>query len=104
MLPILQFMVFSIISCPPNFKWQQFLEHKFPGYTVAEPIKDKDKPVSEQDPVGRTKLNVRNTAIKFGLDQTLGAFANTLLFIAGIGALQGKRTDEIFVSCQKVKC
>lgn len=36
------------------------------------------------------KLNIRNTIIKFLLDQTLGAAINTLLFIAGVDLLQGQ--------------
>lgn len=102
MLPLAHFVAFALLSCPPNFKWQQYLESKFPGYTTTEPLKDKDKPISEQDPLGKKKFNVRNTAIKFTLDQTLGAVVNTLLFIAGIGALQGKGGEEIYLSCQEV--
>jgi len=100
-LPLLHFVAFALLSCPPNFKWQQFLERKFPGYTTAEPLKDKDKPVSEQDPLGKKKFNIPNTAIKFTLDQSIGAVVNTLLFIAGIGALQGKGGEEILSSCQQ---
>ena len=42
-----------------------------------------------------SKLNVRNTAYKFALDQTFGATLNTVGFIAGIGALQGKNRAQI---------
>ncbi|KAL1311233.1 hypothetical protein AAFC00_001423 [Neodothiora populina] len=38
----------------------------------------------------KKKLNVKNTAIKFSLDQTFGAIVNTVFFIAGIGALRGE--------------
>ncbi|KAK4964339.1 hypothetical protein LTR66_012340 [Elasticomyces elasticus] len=41
------------------------------------------------------KLNVANTAVKFALDQTLGAAFNTVLFIAGIGALRGHSFDAV---------
>ena len=30
--PILQFFILSLLLTPPNFKWQQFLERKFPAY------------------------------------------------------------------------
>ena len=41
------------------------------------------------------RLNVRNTACKFLLDQTIGATLNTVGFIAGMGALQGKNGHQI---------
>lgn len=31
-VPILQFLILSLVLTPPNFKWQQFLERTFPGY------------------------------------------------------------------------
>lgn len=44
------------------------------------------------------KLNIKNTAIKFSLDQTLGAVANTVLFIGGMGALRGETIGKIMSS------
>ena len=52
-------------------------------------------------PAGK-KLNLRNTAAKFALDQTLGAWVNTILFIAGVGALKGLRGQEIVEAVQNV--
>ncbi|EMC94612.1 hypothetical protein BAUCODRAFT_149744 [Baudoinia panamericana UAMH 10762] len=118
----INFILFTLISCPPNYIWQSWLEAQFPGYTekLSPPEKEKlvDDAVSGQssgvDGKGngslekRTtdgamtastvpltpqkaskKLNVKNTAIKFSLDQTIGAAVNTLLFIAGIALLRG---------------
>ena len=45
-------------------------------------------------------LNLRNTAIKFALDQTIGAAANTVLFIAGIALLRGESFAAIQQSIQ----
>lgn len=42
------------------------------------------------DTTPNKRLNVRNTAIKFALDQTIGAVFNTVLFIAGMGLLKGQ--------------
>lgn len=36
------------------------------------------------------KMNWRNTGIKFGLDQTLGALVNTVVFLAVMAAAEGK--------------
>ncbi|TKA70407.1 hypothetical protein B0A49_05118 [Cryomyces minteri] len=208
--PILQFVLFSLLTCPPNFLWQQWLEDSFPGYTHAsEPgttksiaerpaikdinekahavyetasektsaavnaaadhpaiksvarsatdtvntIADKasqyggtlydlkrrrttaieksgtngfpervqifsaangapvkraivttpngvviEKESSRTKPKEQKKLNVRNTATKFALDQTVGAMVNTLLFIIGIGALRGNNGSQIMAA------
>ena len=37
---------------------------------------------------GKRKLNVKNTATKFALDQTVGAAANTIMFLAGIALIR----------------
>ncbi|RDA91226.1 hypothetical protein CP533_3400 [Ophiocordyceps camponoti-saundersi (nom. inval.)] len=71
-IPVLQFLLFSIVSTPPNFLWQEFLETSYP----AHPRKNNGS------------LSVTNTLIKFALDQTVGALVNTLLFSIFIHALQ----------------
>jgi protein Mpv17 len=87
-MPIVHFVLFTIFSCPPNFLWQEYLEEQFPGYTAGID--------------GQQKLHKTNTAKKFTLDQTLGAAVNTLLFIAVIGAFQGKDGKAIVRDCQRV--
>jgi len=86
-IPIMHFVLFTFLSCPPNFLWQQYLEELFPGYTA--------------DVNGHEKLHKTNTAKKFALDQTLGATVNTLLFIAVIGAFKGKDGKAIVRDCQR---
>ncbi|KAF2717459.1 hypothetical protein K431DRAFT_334029 [Polychaeton citri CBS 116435] len=44
---------------------------------------------------GRMKLNVKNTAVKFALDQSLGAAVNTIMFIAGMGLIAGEPLQQI---------
>ncbi|KAF4459152.1 integral membrane Mpv17 PMP22 family [Fusarium albosuccineum] len=73
-VPVFQFLIFNLISTPPNFLWQDFLESTFPAHP-QEP-----QPSDPKSPKPQPKLSVRNTAIKFLLDQTLGAAINTLLF------------------------
>lgn len=48
----------------------------------------------------KKKLNIKNTAIKFSLDQSFGAVVNTILFIAGMGALKGDPLEKIVSSVQ----
>ncbi|KPI41388.1 PXMP2/4 family protein 3 [Cyphellophora attinorum] len=76
LVSLAQFVVFTLISCPPNCLWQQYLEETFPGYGVAAD--------------GSRQLNKRNTAIKFGLDQTLGSVVNVATFIAFFAFVNGK--------------
>lgn len=85
---LLQFVVFSLVATPPNVLWQEYLEEKFP----ADQIDEK----------GTKTLHKRNTAVKFVLDQTIGAIVNSFLFIAGMGALKGKDSLTIWDDCQRV--
>lgn len=85
---LLQFVVFSLIATPPNVLWQEYLEEKFPADLVDEK--------------GVKRLHKTNTAVKFTLDQTVGAIVNSYLFIAGIGALKGKDSFTIWADCQRV--
>ena len=48
------------------------------------------------------RLNVKNTAVKFALDQTFGAVINTALFIAGMDALKGLDSNTIIADLQRV--
>ena len=69
-------MFFTLLTCPPNFLWQEYLERRFPGYTTSVD--------------GTRSLDKGNTARKFALDQTLGALVNTAIFIATFAGLIGK--------------
>jgi len=92
---LLQFVVFTLISCPPNIKWQQYLEHVFPGQVPAQPPTGKDTEKKEVFVDGKKKFSVANTAKKFILDQTLASFVNTSAFIIGMGLLKGRAFSTI---------
>lgn len=130
------FVVFSLLSCPPNAIWQEWLEAQFPGYTEKLTTLEKEKAIddavigsssstsnNEKDmlhqrvdqktisdastplnknskTVAPTQLNLKNTAIKFALDQTVGATFNTVLFIAGVALLRGQTWDVIQAKVQ----
>jgi protein Mpv17 len=85
---LLQFVIFSLLATPPNILWLEYLEEKFPADVV--------------DGKGNKKLHKGNTAVKFVLDQTLGAIVNGYLFVAGIGALKGKDSSTIWADVQRV--
>ncbi|KAG7291847.1 hypothetical protein NEMBOFW57_001868 [Staphylotrichum longicolle] len=89
-IPVLQYTLFSLLSTPPNFLWQEFLESTFPAYhmaptreAVASAAASDDAALDDEAKRGRIvepALNKRNTAAKTLLDQTVGAAVNTLMF------------------------
>ncbi|KKP05948.1 hypothetical protein THAR02_01987 [Trichoderma harzianum] len=77
-VPVFQYVLFAVVSTPPNFLWQDFLESTFPAHpSPPKPPSDSKKisPSSQPPP-----LSLTNTILKFLLDQTIGAALNTLLF------------------------
>ncbi|PTB70953.1 hypothetical protein BBK36DRAFT_1155735 [Trichoderma citrinoviride] len=98
---ILRFIVYTMLTTPPNYRWQEFLERMFP--TTTEPkdksFKDKSDKSSLSAVTGTGgKLNMANTAAKFILDQALGAPINTLLFICLMGQLSSQSYNHIVSS------
>ncbi|WZH48866.1 Glomerulosclerosis Mpv17-like protein [Fusarium acuminatum] len=63
---------------------QDFLESAFPAHPAEFPKAKEVKGAKKTQP----KLSVRNTLIKFTLDQTVGAAVNTLLFSTYVHALR----------------
>ncbi|KIW97066.1 uncharacterized protein Z519_02458 [Cladophialophora bantiana CBS 173.52] len=89
--PLAQFVIFTLISCPPNILWQEYLEYKFPGYTVA-PISPS---TTSSSLTADKQLHIPNTLRKFLFDQTLGAFVNTVAFVAAMAAFKGKSAKAV---------
>lgn len=78
-------LLYTIISTPPNFLWQQYIESKFPGYKLQKiEVDDGGKGVEVEK-----ALDARNTLVKIGLDQTIGAVVNVTAYIGGTRALRG---------------
>lgn len=48
------------------------------------------------------KLNIRNTLTKFVLDQSIGAAANTIVFLLAIKALKGGTLNECLITARDV--
>lgn len=97
-IEVFRFATFSLITTPPNFAWQAFLERQFPSMTMANAKPTLRKATSVRS--GGTseesfRLSINNTVIKFFLDQTLGCWINTLVFLLLLGWLKGKGTMEI---------
>ncbi|KAH8907451.1 hypothetical protein BR93DRAFT_926491 [Coniochaeta sp. PMI_546] len=86
-VPVFQFFLFAIVSTPPNFLWQEFMEQTFPSAhpeptndAIAAAAANDDKALDTAPALVEPKLNIRNTVIKTLLDQTVGAAVNTVMY------------------------
>lgn len=121
LVPIVQFILLSLLNTPINFLWQEWLEQRFPGSTAPPARAESGPPLAatgergahareKRDDAGvrqgksgkRQAANVRNVLIKFLLDQTVGAAYNTVSFIAGMGVLRGFGGAQIAEAVKKV--
>lgn len=92
---LVQFVVFAYLSTPPNYHWQIALERWFPGYHMTNKQEEKTPSREVQE---TKKLNVRNTVIKFLLDQIVGGTANTIVFIAAFAAFNKRNILEACIN------
>ncbi|TVY46324.1 hypothetical protein LOCC1_G008477 [Lachnellula occidentalis] len=102
--PIIQFVIFSALNTPPNFVWQSFLESAFPSHylvpstaaiSAASTNNEKELDREEKtDSLLEPKLSLQNTAIKFTLDQTIGATINTLIFSLFVAGFKGATVEQ----------
>ena len=102
-LAFLHFIILAIITTPPNYKWQLWLEKTFPSNPKRAESKMAGK--KEDDTLAKdekTALSITNTVAKFCLDQTIGASLNTLWFIVMINLLRGNSFVHIFATVQRV--
>ncbi|KIV86529.1 hypothetical protein PV11_02136 [Exophiala sideris] len=96
----IQFILFAIISTPPNYKWQLWLEETFPSNPKQDVGVAKKKDDTEKD-AGKETFSIANTIAKFLLDQTIGAVGNTLLFIVVLNLMRGAGWSGIVTAVQK---
>jgi hypothetical protein len=101
--PILRFVVYAALITPPNYKWQEFLERKWPS---RKPIKESSsdlKPSQKKDKgPAKNRLSLTNTGIKFVLDQSLSAPINTVAFIYLMGGMTFQSNSQIWNNVQNV--
>jgi hypothetical protein len=92
-------MLFTAIVAAPNYIFQTVLEKCFPTRTVPKELLGqayaKDKKNDEELLRKHGQLDVRNTVIKFFLDQSLSATTNTMLFIVVLGLIKGQSFEYI---------
>ncbi|KAH8601413.1 hypothetical protein B0O99DRAFT_589459 [Bisporella sp. PMI_857] len=99
-----QFIAFTILTCPPNFLWQTYLESTFPAArlvpsksAISAASNSNEKELDREqkaDEILEHKLHIPNTITKFILDQTIGAAANTLLFSFIFAGFKGATLDQ----------
>ena len=94
---LLRFIVFAIIATPPNYMWQKYLEDSYPT-REAKQVKERK---TDEKSVEEAPISITNTAIKFVLDQSIGCWANTILFIVGMGIFKGQGTGQIMSIIEK---
>ncbi|UPK93718.1 hypothetical protein LCI18_004653 [Fusarium solani-melongenae] len=115
LLPLLRFVTLTLITAPPNYHWQQFLERTFPAYPSGRPqerIGDIEMTPAEDAPelkegyeermaeVNRDrepKFSMKNTLTKWFVDCiSAGAILNTVAFLIIMGVLKGQASSQIW--------
>ncbi|KAF4469898.1 integral membrane Mpv17 PMP22 family [Fusarium albosuccineum] len=114
---LLRFVTLTLMTAPPNYHWQQFLERTFPAYPSGRPqerLGDIEMTPAEDAPelkegyeermeqVNRDrdpKFSMRNTLTKWFVDCiTAGAIMNTIAFLIIMGILKGQATSTIWTN------
>lgn len=108
-IQLARFMLFTILNAPPNYLWQQFLERSFPAYARSSSGEDRQDPekgdagtgARGEEATSKSKLNLRNTLIKWFVDCILlGAIFNTVEFLVLMGIMKGESFESI---CRNLK-
>ncbi|KAI1171175.1 hypothetical protein F4777DRAFT_566368 [Nemania sp. FL0916] len=101
----LQFVLVTFIDAPPNYKWQEFLENRFPGYdrSSEQPSslfdvekQDQDDARQDENKNKKPSLNLRNTIAKTFIDCTFGAVFNTVAFFILMGFFKQQPLHQIW--------
>ncbi|KAL2760223.1 hypothetical protein ACRALDRAFT_2093926 [Sodiomyces alcalophilus JCM 7366] len=120
-IQFLRFVTLSLITAPPNYHWQQFLERTFPAYpsplaassrpsrrlsdvemkpvdaALAADKKYDDEPSAADEP----RFSLQNTLTKWFVDCiTLGAIFNTVAFLVIMGFMKGQGRGQIWYNLQ----
>lgn len=96
------FLTWTLVSCPPNILWQVYLEEKYPANKPSPEAQGVGQGKPQAGGAGKTRLSKTNTTKKFLLDQTFGATANTVGYIAALAAFRGKNGAGLLEEVQRV--
>lgn len=103
----------TLMSAPPNYHWQQWLERTFPAYPPTHAGRRKEdtelKNMEEATAAEPHRLNAQpkfslwNTMTKWFLDCiTLGALMNTIAFFILMGIMKGQSGSQIGLNIKNV--
>ncbi|KAM0263948.1 hypothetical protein ACHAQJ_000983 [Trichoderma viride] len=116
LIQLIRFIAYTLITAPPNYIWQQFLEKSLPAYLpIYQPhghgSKDIELKAMEEAAAGPSigegtlsqsegptqfKFSIRNTLAKWFIDCiTAGAIMNTVAFLVVMGILKGQPAVQI---------
>ncbi|KAK5081468.1 hypothetical protein LTR70_008539 [Exophiala xenobiotica] len=95
------FLTWTLVSCPPNILWQIYLEQTYPANKIDPRAQGVGQGKPQAGGPGRQRLSKTNTTKKFLLDQSIGATANTVGYIAALAAFRGRDSAGILGDVQK---
>lgn len=91
-----RFIILALLVTPPNYIWQKFLEDSYPTREAKDEKRKDEMKKNKEAP-----LSITNTAIKFVLDQSVGCWANTIVFIVAMGFFKGQSISQILTVIEK---
>ncbi|KAK6446443.1 hypothetical protein FP744_10002693 [Trichoderma asperellum] len=99
---IMRFVVYTALVTPPNYKWQEFLERKWPSRKpISKSTSGLKSSQTQSKDVAEDRLSLTNTAVKFLLDQSLSAPLNTVAFIYLMGGMTFQSNSQIWDNIQR---
>jgi len=118
---LLRFITLTLMTAPPNYHWQQFLERSFPAHispssqgSEGAGIELKLSKPGETSPAlledgtssasSDLKFSLKNTLTKWFVDCiTLGAIMNTIGFLVLMGGMKGQGLGQIWYNIKTVR-
>ncbi|KID82535.1 Mpv17/PMP22 [Metarhizium guizhouense ARSEF 977] len=93
----------TLLTTPPNYHWQQFLERRFPAYVPTRPpyeaieLQDIAEEGGERQAQPPEAFSYHNTLAKWFIDCiTVGAVLNTVAFLVIMGVLKARSPGSIW--------
>ncbi|KAF7908446.1 uncharacterized protein EAF01_004201 [Botrytis porri] len=94
--PVLYFVLYGLLSAPPNFYLQSLLESLLPSKKPTSPQKISEK----ESALSKPALSITNTILKVFIDQTLLALLNVMLFLITFSLFRGATLPQAIQSAQ----
>lgn len=100
-------MTFTLVTAPPNYLWQEWLEKRFPGYRshiAQNETRGSNLSLSGPDEIEtKAKLDWKNTAIKWFTDcMIVGHIVNITAFLILMGIMKGHTGKQLSETLKNV--